>query len=113
MTCEICGLEVDYFTRISVGVPDHKRVFNGCGRCDIVMAYLNRYCEGAALTPHLDYGIRAQVETISVDLASFENLRRLTRQEFRALLRERLQEFGDKCLAVWDEICIRRSATHD
>jgi hypothetical protein len=111
MTCDICAQEADLFIGIAVGAPGHERIFNGCGRCGVVMDYLKRYCESAALTPHLDCDLRRYVETITVDLASFENLRRMTRQEFRALLRARLQEFGDKCLAVWDEKCGGRDET--
>ena len=53
----------------------------------------------------MERNITRQVEVITTDFATWEMVRRMTRQEFRALLRERLQEFGDKCLAVWDEKC--------
>lgn len=49
--------------------------------------------------------LNRQTTVLEMHFASWEELRQLTRQEFRALLRERLQEFGDKCLAVWDEKC--------
>lgn len=59
----------------------------------------------APLELSIGRSVTRQVYVLEAHFASWEELRRLTRQEFRALLRERLQEFGDKCPAVWDEKC--------
>ncbi len=53
----------------------------------------------------MERDIARQAEIITTDFATWEMYRHMTRQEFRTLLRERLQEFGDKCLAAWDEKC--------
>lgn len=101
MICEICGGE----TPATIGVLLGSQGFNACGRCGAIVRWADAECERSPFTPEMTVALDRQVERISIDLASFENLRCMTRAEFRALLRERLQKFGDKCLAVWEEKC--------
>jgi len=54
----------------------------------------------------MEAGIDKNPKTLSdrlfVDLGTYEELRRMSRPEFRSRLRERLQELGDRCQRAYD-----------
>ena len=51
----------------------------------------------------MDKNAKTLSDRLFVDLGTYEELRRMRRQEFRTRLRERLQELGDRCQRAYDD----------
>jgi pyrroline-5-carboxylate reductase len=52
----------------------------------------------------LDREIATQTEVITCRLTTYEGMRRLSRQQFRKILRDKLQAFGDEIMATWEKM---------
>jgi hypothetical protein len=52
----------------------------------------------------LEREIVTQSEVLTCRLTAYEGMRRLTRQQFRQILRNKLQAFGDEILATWEKL---------
>lgn len=52
----------------------------------------------------LEREIATQTEVITCRLTTYEGMRRLSRRQFRKILRDKLQAFGDEILAVWEKL---------
>jgi pyrroline-5-carboxylate reductase len=52
----------------------------------------------------LEREVVTQTEVITCRLTTYEGMRRLSRQQFRQILRDKLQAFGDEILATWEKL---------